>query len=112
MRARPAERLQPELPAAGLAGQGDGQDVEAGDTVKVPEIGCSDAPSGRYGGRRDEPVVRPDVLAGRGESGPDAGVRTSGEEVEGERGKRGQDRLDEGLTASPVLWGGAVYAMQ
>jgi hypothetical protein len=59
------------------AGEGDGQGVEAGDTVKVPEVGCSDAPSGSYGRRRDEPVVRPDVLAGGGESGPDAGVRAA-----------------------------------
>ena len=47
----------------------------------MPEIGCSDSPSGSYGGRRDEPGVCPDVLAGSGESGPDAGVRTSGEEA-------------------------------
>jgi len=95
-----------------LAGEGDGQDVKAGDTVKVPEIGCSDAPSGSYGGRRDEPVVCPDVLAGSGESGPDAGVRTSGKQAEGQRGKRDQDRLDEGLTPGPVLRGGAVHAVQ
>ena len=36
-----------------LTGEGDGQDVEAGDAVKVPEIGCSDTPSGSYCGRRD-----------------------------------------------------------
>ena len=95
-----------------LGSEGDGQDVKAGDAVKVPEIGCSDAPSGGYGGGRDEPVVRPDVLSGRGEPGPDAGVRTSGEKAEGQRGKRGQDRLDEGLTAGPVLRGGAVRAVQ
>ena len=84
-----------------LAGEGDGQDVKAGDTVKAPEIGCSNAPSGSYGSRRDEPVMRPDVLSGRGEPGPDAGVRTSGEKAEGQRGERVQDRLDEGLTAGP-----------
>jgi hypothetical protein len=78
----------------------------------MTEIGCSDPPSGSYGGRRHEPVVCPDVLAGRGESGPDAGVRTSGKEPEGQRGERGQDRLDEGLAASPVLRGGAVHTMQ
>ena len=89
--------------ASPLAGEGDGHDVKADDTVKVPEIGCSDAPPGGYGGRRDEPVVCPDILAGCGEFGPDAGVRTSGEEAEGQRGKRGQDRLDEGLTAGAVL---------
>jgi len=95
-----------------LAGEGDGQDVKAGDTVKVPEIGCSNAPSGSYGSRRDEPVMRPDVLSGRGEPGPDAGVRTSGEKAEGQRGKRVQDRLDEGLTAGPALGGSSVYAVQ
>lgn len=95
-----------------LAGEGDGKDVKAGYSAEVPEIGCSDAPAGSYGGRRDEPVVCPDVLAGNGESGPDAGVRTSGEEAEGQRGKRGQDRFDEGLPAGPVLWGGAVHAVQ
>jgi hypothetical protein len=42
-----------------LAGEGDGQDVKAGDTVEVPQIGCSDAPSGSYGGRSDDPVVCP-----------------------------------------------------
>ena len=95
-----------------LAGEGDGQDVKAGDTVKVPEIGCSNAPSGSYGSRRDEPVMHPDVLSGRGEPGPDAGVRTSGEKAEGQRGKRVQDRLDEGLTAGPVLEGSSVHAVQ
>jgi hypothetical protein len=30
----------------------------------------------------------------------------------GSGGKRGQDRLDEGFTAGPVLWGGAVHAVQ
>jgi hypothetical protein len=56
--------------------------------------------------------VRPDVLACSGEFSPDAGVRASGEETEGQRGKRGQDRLDEGLTAGPVLRSSAVHAMQ
>jgi hypothetical protein len=78
----------------------------------VPEISCSNAPSGSYGGRRDEPVVRPDVLPGGGEFGPDAGVRTSGEEAEGQRGKGGQGGLDKGLTAGLVLGGGAVHAVQ
>jgi len=95
-----------------LAGEGDGQDVKAGDTVEVPQIGCSDAPSGSYGGRSDDPVVCPDVLAGSDESGPDAGVRTSGEQAEGQRGESGQDSLDEGLTARPVLRGSAVYSVQ
>jgi hypothetical protein len=95
-----------------LAGEGDGQDVKAGDTVKVPDIGCSNAPSGSYGSRSDEPVVRPDVLSGRGEPGPDAGVCTSGEKAEGQRGERVQDRLDEGLTAGLVLRGSAVHAVQ
>ena len=56
--------------------------------------------------------MRPDVLAGRGEVSPDAGVRASGEEAEWQRRERGQDCLDEGLTAGPVLRGGAVHAMQ
>ncbi len=98
--------------AALLAGEGDGQDVKAGDTVKVPEIGCRHAPSGSYGSRRDDPVVRPDVLSGCGEPGPDAGVRTSGEKAEGQRGKRVEDRLDEGLTAGSVLGGSSVHAVQ
>ena len=95
-----------------IAGAGDGQDVKAGDTVKVPEIGCFNAPSGSYGSRRDEPVMRPDVLSGRGEPGPDAGVRTSGDKAEGQRGKRVQDRLDEGLTAGPAPGGSPVHAVQ
>jgi hypothetical protein len=78
----------------------------------VPKIGCSDAPSDSYGGCSNETVVRPDVLAGSGEPGPDACVRTSGEEAEGQRGERFQDRLDEGLAAYPVLRGGTVDAMQ
>jgi hypothetical protein len=52
-----------------LVGERDGQDVKADDTVKVPEIGCPDAPSGRYRGRRDEAVVGADVLAGGGGPG-------------------------------------------
>jgi hypothetical protein len=51
--------------------------------VEAPEIGGSDAPSGGYSGRRDEPVMSPGVLAGRRESGPDAGMRAGGEETEG-----------------------------
>jgi hypothetical protein len=94
------------------ASEGDSQDIEAGDTVKVPEIGCSDAPPGAYGGRRDEPVMCPDVLAGSSKSGPDAGMRASAEEVEGQRRKRGQDCLDEGFTAGPVFGGGPVHAVQ
>jgi hypothetical protein len=54
----------------------------------------------------------PDVLAGSGKSGPDAGMRASGEQVERQRRKRGQDCLDEGLTAGPVFGGGAVHAVQ
>ena len=92
--------------------EGNGQDVEADDTVEVPEISCSDTPSGGNSGRRDKPVVRPDVLADGGEFGPDSGVRTSGEQTEGQRGKRGKDCLDEGLTAASVLRGGTMYAMQ
>jgi hypothetical protein len=95
-----------------LAGEGNAQDVEADDTVKVPQIGCSDAPSSGYGCRRDEPVVRPDVLAGCGELGPDPGVCTGGEKAEGERGERGQGRFDEGLTAGAVLRTCPVYAVQ
>jgi hypothetical protein len=70
-----------------LTSEGNGQDVEAVDTAKVPAVGCPDAPPGSHGGRGDEPVVRPDVLAGGGESSPDAGMRASSEEVEGNRGE-------------------------
>ena len=48
------------------------------------------------------PVVRPDVLPGSGEVSPDAGMRTSGQELKGQRRERGYDRLNEGLTAGPV----------
>jgi len=58
------------------AGEDDGQDVKAVDSVKVPEIGGCNAPSSGNGGRRDEPVVRPEILAGSREPGRDAGVRT------------------------------------
>jgi hypothetical protein len=95
-----------------LASEGNGQDVKADDSVKVPEIGGSDAPTDSYGGRRDEPIVRPGILTGGGELGPDAGVRTSGEEAERQRGKCLQDRFDEGFTAGPVPRGGAVRATQ
>ena len=93
-------------------GEGDGQDVQADDTVEVPEVCCPDTPSGSNGGRRDDPVMRPHLLAGSGQSGPDAGVRASSQQAEGQRGKRGQHRLDEGLPAGPVLGSGAVHAMQ
>jgi hypothetical protein len=94
------------------AGEGDGNGIEADDTIKVPEIGRSDAPPGSYGSRRDKPIVRRDALPGCGELGPDTGVRTSGEQAEGQRGKRDQDRLDEGLTAGPVLRCGSVHAVE
>lgn len=71
--ARARERL--EAFALPSGGQGDGDDVEAGDAVEMPDVRCSDAPSGGDGGRRHEPVVRTDVQPGRGESGPQAGVR-------------------------------------
>jgi hypothetical protein len=95
-----------------LAGEEDGQDVEANYTVKVPEIGRADPPSSSYGGRCDDPVVRPDVLPRSGEFSPDARVRTSGQELKRQRRKRSYDRLDEGLTASPVLGPRAMHAMQ
>jgi len=41
---------------------------EPGDTVEVPEIGCTDTPPGTDGGRRDDPVVCPGVLASRCQS--------------------------------------------
>jgi hypothetical protein len=94
------------------AGEGNGEGVEADDTVKVPEIGCSDAPSGSNGSRRNEAVMRSDVLAGRGEVSPDAGVCASGEEAEWQQRERGQNCLDEGLTACSVLRSGAMHAMQ
>jgi hypothetical protein len=105
------------MPVAGMvtppsASEGDSQNVEAGDTVKVAEIGCTDTPPGAYGGRRDDPVVCPDVLACRRQSGPDAGVRASSEKLEGQRRERGQDCLDKSLAAAPVLGGGAVHAVQ
>jgi hypothetical protein len=102
----------PGLRSAGLASEGDGQDVEAANMIKVPEVGCSDAPAGRYGSGRDDSVVRADVPAGSGEFSPEAGVRTSGQEAEGQRRKRGQDALDEGLSASPVFRVSAVHAVQ
>jgi hypothetical protein len=104
-------------PVAGVvtppsAREGDSQYVEADDTVKVPEIGCADAPPGADGGRGDDPVVCPDVLARRRQPCPDAGMRAGGEKLEGQRRERGQDGLDEGLPAGPVLGGGAVHAVQ
>jgi len=53
--------------------------------VKVPAISRPNAPSGRNGSRSHDPVVRPDVLPGSSEVGPDAGVRASGQEVEGQQ---------------------------
>lgn len=95
-----------------LAGEGNGQDVEADDPVKVPEIGCSGAPSGRYGGRRDEPVGRSDVVAGGGESGPDAGVRTSGEKAGRQRGNASRAALMKASRRSRPSGGGAVHIVQ
>src|SRR5260370_19645754 len=46
------EERRPGCQGTRLAVEGDGQDVQAGDIVKVTEIGCSDAPSGRYGRAR------------------------------------------------------------
>jgi hypothetical protein len=106
------ERFGAAVIAVLLAGEGDAEDVKPGDTVKVTAISCPDAPSGRNGGRSDDPVVRPDVLRGSGEVGPDAGVRSSGQEVEGQRRKRGNDCLDEGLTTGAVLAGRPVHAIQ
>ena len=94
------------------ASEGDSQYVEADDAVKVPEIGCPDTPPGADGGRCDDPVVCPDVLARRRQPGPDAGMRASGEKLEGQRRERGQNCLDEGLPASPVFRGGTVHAVQ
>jgi hypothetical protein len=78
----------------------------------VPGVSCSYTPSCGYGGCRDEPVVRPDVLAGGGEFGPDAGVRARGKQAERQRGERGQDGFDEGLTAGLVLCGCAVDTVE
>jgi hypothetical protein len=95
-----------------LASEGNGQRVEASDVVKVPDVGCSNAPSGGYGGCSDEPVVRPYILSGNGELGPDAGMHTRGKQTEGQWGERSQDRLDKRLAAGPVVWRRTVNAMQ
>jgi hypothetical protein len=92
------------------ASEGDSQYVEADDTVEAPEIGRADTPSGANRGRGDDPVVCPDVLARRRQPGPDAGMRASGENLEGQRRERAQDRFDEGLPAGLVPGGGAVHA--
>lgn len=54
--------------------------------------------------------MRTDILARGGEPGPDTGVRTSGHQAERQRGKRGQDCLDEGFSAGLMLRGRAVDA--
>ncbi len=59
-----------------------------------------------------KPVVRADILARGGELGPDSGVRTSSEQTERQRGKCGQDCLDERFAPASVRWGRAVHAMQ
>jgi hypothetical protein len=78
----------------------------------MPGAGCSYSSSRSYGGCRDEPVVRPDVLAAGGEFGADPGVRAGGHQAERQRGERSQDGLDEGRTAGLVLGGRMVNAMQ
>jgi len=80
-----AKRSCAAVTALLLAGKGDGDDIKPRDTVEVPAISRPDAPSGRNGSRSDDPVVRPDVLPGSSEVGPDAGVRASGQEVEGQQ---------------------------
>ena len=55
--------------------------------------------------------VTHDVLA-QHEFGPEAGVRTRGQQAEKQRGKRGQRSLDEGLAAGSVLRRRAVDANQ
>jgi hypothetical protein len=98
--------------AQALAGKGDGHNVEASDAVKMPEIGCPNAPSGSNGRRGDEPVVRPDVLAGCDQVRPEAGVHASGEEAERQWRERSEDCLDERFTLASVLRGCAVHAVQ
>jgi hypothetical protein len=92
--------------------EGDSQDVKTGDTGKMPLIRGCNAPSGTDGSRCHEPVMCSDIQAGCGQSGPKPGMRTSSEQIEGLRRKRGQDRLDKGLAADPVIRGGTVYTMQ
>jgi hypothetical protein len=98
-----------ELP---LADEGDRQDVKTGYTVKVPEIGRPDTPSGSNSGGCDDPVVRSDVLPGSGKLSPDTGMRASGQKLKRQRRKRSYDRLDEGLSAGTVLVGRSMHAMQ
>jgi hypothetical protein len=94
-----------------LAGEDNGQDVKARDTVKVPDIGCSNAPSGSCGSRGDEPVVCADVCPA---AASPAQMRRAHEWREGreQRANAARTRLDEGLTPDPVLGGSPVYAMQ
>jgi hypothetical protein len=95
-----------------LFGERDGQDVKAVDTFEVPGVGCSDAPSGGDGSSSDDPVVRANILTRGGQLGPDAGVRTSSEQTERQRGKRGQDCFDERFSTGSVLRGRAMHAVQ
>ncbi len=44
-----------------LSSPSDDQNVQPGDALEVPHVGCSDAPSGGDGGGSDEPVVRSHV---------------------------------------------------
>jgi hypothetical protein len=95
-----------------LFGEGDAEEVKTHDAVEVPDVGCSNPPPGGDGGRGDEPIVRADILPRSGELGPDAGVRTSGEQAERQRGERGQDCLDECFPAGAVFGGRTVHTMQ
>lgn len=95
-----------------LADEGDGQDVKTGYTVKVPEVGRPDTPSGSNSGGCDDPIVRCDVLPGSGKLSPDTGMRSSGQKLKRQRRKRSYDRLDEGLAPGTVLLGCAMHAMQ
>lgn len=93
-------------------GEANGDEVDAGDPLEVADVRRPQTPPGGDGGGGHETVVRTDVQPGRGEFSPQAGVRPCREQVEGQRGKRGDHRFDEGLAAGTVFWSGAVHAMK
>jgi hypothetical protein len=94
------------------AGEADGDDVEAGDSVEVADIGGGDFPVGSDRGGGHDPVVGPDIVSGDSQFEPQAGMGVGGKQVERQWRECVEDAFDERFPAGSVFGGRAVYAVQ
>lgn len=87
-------------------------DVQAGDTSEMTEVGGGDSPAPGDSGCGDQPIVRSDVASRRNEIGPDACVSPGTQEIEAERREGDEKGLDERAASRSMFGRRAMNAVQ